>query len=208
MLEIARVFRQRKLPCDVIHLDIHYMDDYRCFTWDKKRFPDLKGMLDQLHAQGFKGLSMIDPGIKVDKGYHVYEQGVEGDHFVKLPDGSRFTGPVWPGDCHFPDFTRPATREWWGNLYQALLDAGMDAFWNDMNEIALITLKTGTFVPDIVEHDLEGQGGPHAGVHNVYGMQMVRASRDGLNRLAPSSGGSSAHNASFSSRLPANIRGK
>ncbi len=185
VLQIAEVFRKRKLPCDVIHIDIDYMDGYRCFTWDKKRFPDPKKMIDTLHNKGFKVLSMIDPGIKVDPDYHVYKDVIEKDVFIRYPDGTRFTGPVWPGDCHFPDFTDPKVREWWGKLYKPLLDDGIDAFWNDMNEIALITFPTGTTVPDCIRHSFEGKGADHAEMHNYYGMLMARASAEGIQKLRP-----------------------
>ncbi len=185
VLEIAEEFRQRNIPCDVIHIDIDYMDGYRCFTWDKKRFPDPKGMIKTLHAKGFKVLTMIDPGIKVDPEYHVYKDGIEKDVFIKYPGGSRFTGPVWPGNCHFPDFTDVKVREWWGKLYKPLLDDGVDAFWNDMNEIALITFLTGTTVPDCILHSFEGNGAEHAQMHNNYGMLMARASTEGIQKLRP-----------------------
>ena len=186
VLEIAKEFRERRLPCDVIHIDIHYMDGYRCFTWDRKRFPSLDRMADAMHDQGFRVLTMIDPGIKVDPGYTIYDQGVENDYFIEYPDGVRFTGPVWPGNCHFPDFTNPRVREWWGGLYKELLDSGIDAFWNDMNEPAIITgdPRLGQ-VPDMVQHDKEGLGATHDEIHNVYGLQMVRASVEGLQRLRP-----------------------
>nr|MBN1229293.1 DUF5110 domain-containing protein [Anaerolineae bacterium] len=184
--EIAHEFRTRHIPCDVIHFDIHYMDGYRCFTWDKQHFPDPISMLDELHGMGFKALSMIDPGIKVDPGYHVYDQGIERGAFISYPDGVPFTGPVWPGDCHFPDFSDPEVREWWGGLYRDLLETGVDAFWNDMNEIALITGSPHpTWVPDIVRHSREGQGAAHAEIHNQYALLMTRASRDGMRRLQP-----------------------
>ena len=186
VLQIADEYRSRSLPCDVIHIDIHYMDDYRSFTWDRARFPELDRMTARLHEQGFKALTMIDPGIKVDPGYHVYDQGVANGYFVKYPDGVRFTGPVWPGNCHFPDFSSPAVREWWGGLYRELLDQGVDAFWNDMNEPAIITGSPATGeVPGILMHDREGQGSTHAELHNVYGLLMVRASVEGLQRLRP-----------------------
>lgn len=186
VLNLGGEFRRRQIPCDVIHLDIHYMDDYRCFTWNQQRFPEPRQMINQLHQQGFKVLSMIDPGIKVDRGYSVYDEGIENNYFMNYPDGKPFTGPVWPGDCHFPDFTNPQVRQWWGELYQPLVADGIDAFWNDMNEIALIVQdQRNRWVPDIVRHDKEGRGATHAEIHNVYGLQMVRASREGLARLQP-----------------------
>ncbi|HEC23600.1 MAG TPA: alpha-glucosidase, partial [Chloroflexi bacterium] len=174
------------LPCDVIHLDIHYMDDYRCFTWNRDRFPAPREMLADLREKGFRAMAIIDPGIKVDDQYAVYREGVRRDVFVKYPDGTRFTGPVWPGDCHFPDFTDPEVRAWWGELYRGLLEDGLSAFWNDMNEPALITVRPEyASVPDVVRHDAEGRGADHAEMHNLYGMLMVRASAEGLRRLQP-----------------------
>jgi alpha-glucosidase len=37
-----------------------------------------------------------------------------GDQFVKNPDGSVYSGIVWPGPSVFPVFTRQQTRAWWG----------------------------------------------------------------------------------------------
>lgn len=188
VLELAREFRERALPCDAIHLDIHYMYGYRCFTWDTSRFPNRREMITDLHDKGFKVLTMIDPGIKVDRGYRVHDEGVKRGAFLAYPDGRLFKGPVWPGDCYFPDFANPEVRRWWGGLYRGLLEDGVDAFWNDMNEIGLITLKPHetNFVPDEVVHtDEHGEQRQHAELHNVYGMLMTKASSEGLQNLHP-----------------------
>ena len=102
--------------------------------------------------------------------------------FVKLPDGKRFHGPVWPGESYFPDFTNPRVREWWGEKYQPLLEDGFDGFWNDMNEP---TIFNGLAFPETVQYDLEGRGGDHREAQSAYGSQMVRATFEGLNRLRP-----------------------
>jgi alpha-glucosidase len=173
------------VPCDCIHLDIHYMDGYRCFTWDSERFPDPASLMADLHQQGFKVIAIIDAGIKADRRYWVCKDGLEKDVFCKCPDGETlFKGPVWPGNCYFPDFTDPRVRTWWGDLYEALTDVGVDGVWNDMNEPAVFG-PLGTTLPDSVRHDLEGRGGEHVEAHNVYGMQMARATVEGLMRLRP-----------------------
>jgi len=184
--KLAADFRQvYNVPCDCIHLDIHYMDGYRCFTWNPDRFPDPARKIADLHAQGFKFITIIDPGIRVDPDYWVCQSGLEQDAFCKYPDGKmRFKGPVWPGDCYFPDFTDPAAREWWGELYETLLEVGVDGVWNDMNEPAVFGLRSTT-MPDFVRHGLDGRRGNHAEAHNVYGMQMARATTEGLQALQP-----------------------
>jgi alpha-glucosidase len=184
--KLAADFREvHRVPCDCIHLDIHYMDGYRCFTWDSERFPDPAGLLSDLHEQGFKVIVIIDAGIKADRRYWVCQSGLERDVFCKYPDGKTlFKGPVWPGDCYFPDFTDPRARAWWGDLYETLIDVGVDGVWNDMNEPTVFG-PLGTTLPDFVHHDLEGRGGAHVEAHNVYGMQMARSTVEGLMRLRP-----------------------
>lgn len=183
--EIAETFRKKNIPCDVIYLDIHYMDGYRCFTWDKERFPDPKKMVGDLAKDGFKMVVIIDPGIKNEKGYWVYDEGVKGEHFTKYPDGKYFVGKVWPGECVFPDFTRKASREWWGTLYKGLVDVGIKGFWNDMNEPAVFDVPSKTFDLNVV-HDDNGLKTDHRKNHNVYGMQMARGTFEGVMKLRPS----------------------
>jgi alpha-glucosidase len=178
--EIAEGFRSRKIPCDAIYLDIDYMDGYRCFTWNKTHFPDPKRMIKELANDGFKTVVMIDPGIKVDDNYWVFKEGKENNFFCRRSDDYFMEGHVWPGRCQFPDFTNPAVREWWGNLYKELVEIGVAGVWNDMNEPAVF--GSGTF-PNDVRHNYDGFRGSHRKAHNVYGMQMVRSTYDGLKKL-------------------------
>lgn len=170
--KLGNEFRSRQIPCDVIHLDIDYMDEFRCFTWDDQKFPNPKQMIADLKDQGFKTVVIIDPGIKMDKNYKVYQEGVAGDHFCKRMDGDLLKASVWPGLCHFPDFTQEKTREWWATLFDGLVEDGVDGVWNDMNEPA--TFEDGTF-PNDVRHDFDGHPGSHRKAHNVYGSLMAQS---------------------------------
>ncbi|MCI4668482.1 MAG: glycoside hydrolase family 31 protein [Bacteroidia bacterium] len=179
---IANEFRSRNIPCDAIYLDIDYMDGYRCFTWNHEFFPDPKRMIGELKDDGFKTVVMIDPGIMIDRDYWVYQQGMDMDAYLKTPNGLNSTGKVWPGPCVFPDFTREDVREWWGELYQGLIsENGVAAVWNDMNEPAAFEVPTKT-IPEDVRFHFEGRGGSHQEGHNIYGMQMSRASYNGLKK--------------------------
>jgi alpha-glucosidase len=177
---IAEGFRANQIPCDAIYLDIDYMDGYRCFTWNKKYFPDPKKMIKDLLNIGMKTVVMIDPGIKVDDNYWVFKEGKENNFFCRRSDDYFMEGHVWPGRCQFPDFTNPIVRDWWGGLYKELVDLGVAGVWNDMNEPAVF--GAGTF-PNDVRHDYDGYRGSHRKAHNVYGMQMVRSTYDGLKKL-------------------------
>lgn len=184
--EIASEFRSRNIPCDVIWMDIDYMQDFKVFTFNEKSFPDPKGLNDYLHANNFRAVWMIDPGVKREEGYFVYDSGTAGDYWVNNSSGEPFTGKVWPGECLFPDFTMPETREWWGELYNNFITTGIDGVWNDMNEPSVFDGPDGT-MPEDNMHRGGGEilPGPHLRYHNVYGMLMVKASRDGILKVNP-----------------------
>lgn len=188
---IANRLRADRLPSDVIWLDIDYQDRNRPFTTNPKTFPDLKGLARDVGAEGFKLVTITDLHIAYapNQGYAPYDSGAAGDHFLKNPDGSPYVAPVWPGPSVFPDFTRAASRAWWGSLYGKLADDGIAGFWNDMNEPAIFETPTKTMPLDTV-HRIEGDGfaprtASHAEVHNVYGMENSRATYEGLLALRP-----------------------
>ncbi|MFS2187349.1 glycoside hydrolase family 31 protein [Mucilaginibacter sp. Mucisp84] len=175
VLNIAQTFRKKQIPADVMYCDIDYMDDFKIFTWNKKTFPKPKQMLDKLKAMDFRLVTIVDPGIKVEEGYKEYDEGIEQDYFAKYPDGENYTGYVWPGRCHFPDFFRGEVREWWGAAFTALTQPGVEGFWNDMNEPA----AWGQNIPWIVKFGDKFM--PE--VRNAYGMQMARATYDGTRKI-------------------------
>jgi alpha-glucosidase len=178
--KITRGFRDNKIPCDGIYLDIDYMDGYRCFTWNRKYFPDPKKMISELAADGFKTVVIIDPGIRVDDNYEVFKEGKKNRYFCRRSDDYFMEGHVWPGRCQFPDFTNPEVRTWWGGLFDELVQMGVAGVWNDMNEPAVF--GAGTF-PDDVRHQYDGFRGSHRKAHNIYGMQMVRSTYEGLRNI-------------------------
>ncbi|MGZ2371410.1 glycoside hydrolase family 31 protein [Ancylomarina sp. YFZ004] len=181
--DITQKFRDLKIPCDAIYLDIDYMAGFRCFTWNKDYFPDPKRMVKELSDQGFKTVAIIDPGIKVDKDYPVFKEALENDYFCRRADGPYMKGKVWPGECYFPDFTKPEVREWWSGLFKELIEeVGVQGVWNDMNEPAVMDVPNKTF-PDDVRHDYDGNPCSHRKAHNVYGMQMARATYHGLKKF-------------------------
>ena len=182
---LAADFDRYDIPCDAIHLDIDYMDGYRVFTWDRERFPHLPALAADLLARGIHLVTIIDPGVKVDPGYHVYQEGLAAGAFCKLPDRAAAQAPVWPGWCVFPDFTDARTRSWWGEQYRGLVEAGVSGFWNDMNEPATFVSEGDPTLPLATQHSMEGRGGDHCEGHNLYGLLMARATAEGVARLAP-----------------------
>lgn len=186
VIEVADTFRIKRIPCDVIWMDIDYMDGYRIFTFNPQTFPDPAALNRDLHIRGFHSAWMIDPGAKVDSTYFVYKSGTANDVWVKAAQGKEFHGDAWPGACAFPDFTQPKTVRWWADLYKDFLDKGVDGVWNDVNEPQISNTPTGT-MPEDNKH-LGGDkipAGPHLKYHNVYGYLMVKASREGIMKARP-----------------------
>lgn len=183
--EVVRGFREHRLPLHAIHLDIDYMDGYRVFTVDGRRFPDLAGLIRELEGQGVRTVVILDPGVKIDPDYSVYREGIARGAFCRLPDGRVYRGLVWPGWCVFPDFTDPQVREWWGGHYPALVEMGIAGFWHDMNEPTTFAAWGEPTFPRTVRHAMEGRGGDHSEAHNLYGLLMNRAAWEALRRIQP-----------------------
>ncbi len=171
-------FREREIPCDAVHFDIHYMDEYRVYTWDEDKFPEPENMLSSLSEQGIKAVTIIDPGIKKDPQYKLYQEGMENDYFCRYLDGQLFTGEVWPGECAFPDFTQNRVRAWWASLQNDFVKMGVKGIWNDMNEPAVFN-KTDTMDVDVM-HKNDGDPGTHRRFHNLYGFLEDKSTYNGL----------------------------
>ena len=141
---VVNEHRKRKIPLDAVCMDIDYMTDFKNFTWKPDAFPDLARFSRELKEQeGLHLVPIIDAGIKVEEGYGPYDSGKAGDCFCKKADGNDFVAAVWPGRCCFPDFLREDVRRWFGDLYKPLTEAGIEGFWNDMNEPALFYSDEG-----------------------------------------------------------------
>jgi len=211
--KIAERFKEENIPCNVIYLDIDYMDGFRVFTIDKNKFPNFEKMIEELNKEGFRVVPIIDPGVKKDDSYEVYKEGIEKNYFCKKENGEIFVGHVWPGESVFPDFVREEVRKWWGEKQRILLEKGISGIWNDMNEPSIIPsfdykmmrllfyhlkFKEPPRVPSFLEKEDfysktlsadvvhgENKEFPHDEIHNVYGLLMAKASFEGWRDAKP-----------------------
>jgi alpha-glucosidase len=185
--EIVKTLREKKIPADAIYFDIDYQQFNAPFTINRKYFPTFENMIADFRAQGMHTILITDLHVKEDPdhGYGPYDSGMKNDVFVKNPDGSVFVGVVWPGESVFPDFTLSRVRDWWGGLYKDFVGMGAAGFWNDMNEPALFVRADKTMPLDTVHRLDDGTTLDHRAIHNVFGMENVRATYDGLRKLRP-----------------------
>jgi len=206
ILKVAKTFREKNIPCDVLYLDIDYMDNHKVFTWNKGIFSNPKNTIHELHEKGFKISIILDPGVKVEKGYQIFEEG-KNKYFIKTNDGKDFEGSVWPGKVRFPDFMNSEVRDWWSKkVIEQMEKIGIDGFWNDMNEPSIfatekdlekaaeslkkLKLEEGIQVAiklseigEIGKRDHANEmvhldGTPNWKVKNLYGFNMIRSSSE------------------------------
>ena len=171
VLQIAKKFRTEDLPCDAIHLDIHYMDAYKVFTWHPKRFADPRSMNNQLKSYGLKSVAVVDPGVKMEPDYEPYEKGLTKDVFCKNSTGKNYEGKTWSGKTVFPDFSSQKAQDYWAQCHEVLLSNGIAGIWNDMNDPVLkIGKQYDPFAEDIT-HEL----GPHRKYRNIYANLQAKA---------------------------------
>ncbi len=201
--EIVNKYRADDLPLDVLHLDIHFMNDYRVFTWSPKNYPDPSAFTQTLAKQGVKVVVIVDPGIKYQPptpgakdattnpelapqkdSYYIYNQGIANNYFLKRADGKLWIGKVWPGDSVYTDYTIPAAAKWWGDSLRAYTDHGVAGFWNDMNEPSDFIDQTGKTQMDVITYDGDSRS-VYAKNRNVFALNEASATYEGLRRLRP-----------------------
>jgi len=179
LLKLDAEFEKNKIPCDALWLDLDYMDGYRIFQTSPEMFPDgIVPTVEALHKNGRRIVPILDPGVKQDPGYRVYDDGKREGVFCQNAEGGEFVGLVWPGETVFPDFTTQKGRDWWAGYAQEFAETGFGASWLDMNDPS-----TGPVDPNgmLFRDGTE----PHAAHHNQYALGMQIATRDGFLRARP-----------------------
>ena len=178
LTDLDENFTKHGIPCDGLWVDIDYMDSFKVFTFNKDYFPSVDKMLKKLERKGRKVIPIIDPGVKKQKGYPVYDSGKKADVYCKNPQGDDFVGLVWPGETVFPDFSLKATRTWWAKWTKQFASHGFHGTWIDMNDPS-----TGSVLNDDMLFDHGKQ--PHDAYHNQYALGMAQATREGFAAAHP-----------------------
>ncbi|MCJ7662275.1 MAG: glycoside hydrolase family 31 protein [Anaerolineales bacterium] len=185
MRRIFKLFQHHDLPLSVLTLDGDHLRGYRTLTVDEDRYPNLTGFATELRDADVHLVASTNPGIKIERGFDLYEAGLKENVYCKTPEGEVMKGVVWPGWTAFIDTTNPQVRAWWGQQYTRHLDHGVEGFWHDMNEPATFAAWGDRSFPLCTRHDMDGCGGDHREVHNIYGALMNKAGYNGLRAQQP-----------------------
>lgn len=178
---LDREMTKRRIPCDGLWLDIDYMERLKVFTFAKKHWGNVaatRRTLAKLAKHGRRVVPILDPGVKVEPGYHAYEEGLARDLFCQNPGGTPYVGFVWPGQTHFPDFSLPETRAWWAQHVAGFARLGVGAAWIDMNDPA-------TGAAEVEDMRFNRGREPHENYHNQYALGMAEATRAGFLAARP-----------------------
>lgn len=171
MEEIRELSQKYKLPLDYIHMDIDYMERYKVYTVDENKFPDLKGMAEEFQKDGIEFITIIDPAVKVEEGYELYEHLTKQEGFAAF-GGEQYVNQVWPGDSKYPNYFDVKTAEYITKITKDFMkDYKVGGIWCDMNEPASFQGP----LPEKVEFQTGEKCYYHDEVHNLYGEYMSRA---------------------------------
>lgn len=177
--QVDQGFDDHDIPYDTLWLDIEHTDGKKYFTWDSSLFPDPIGMQNRLKAKGRKMVTIIDPHIKRDSGYHVHKDAEAQDLYVHDASGTKpYEGWCWPGSVSYLDFFNPKTLAYWSDKFSFDEYKGSTDIlytWNDMNEPSVFNGPEVTMKKDALHWgDVE-----HRDVHNLYGMQVAKGTWHG-----------------------------
>lgn len=207
--DVATMFREKQIPCDVIYQDIGWTEYLQNFTWSDK-YSNPEKMLHDLSDMGFKVILSQDPVVS-QKNVEQWSQADSLGYFTKdIRTGKTYDMPwPWGGNCGVVDFTNPQVAEWWGDYQQKPIEMGAKGFWTDMGEPAWSNEESTDRL--FMKH----MRGMHDEIHNVYGLtwdsvvtsqlyrhnpgkrvfQMTRAAYAGVQRYAFSWTGDSGNGA-------------
>ncbi|KYB24988.1 neutral alpha-glucosidase C [Tribolium castaneum] len=179
--DVAANFDSHNFQLDAIWLDIDYTDGFKYFTWNPDTFSDPVEMQNVLNGTNKKLVTIIDPHIKVEEGYNVYDGALAKDLFVKNADGSVFQGSCWPGLSSYMDFLNPEARDFYGSMYSyenfQSTTATLAGIWNDMNEPSVFDNSLEMTLPaDAIHHG----NVKHQEIHNIYGFLHTMSTHKGL----------------------------
>jgi alpha-D-xyloside xylohydrolase len=125
---------RRDIPLDVFHFDCFWMREFEwcSFEWDKRMFPDPKGMISRIKAKGLKVCVWINS--YVGQRAPVFKELCDKGYFIRNKDGSVFQCDLWQPGMAIIDFTNPEAAKWFADRIKGLAELGVDAIKTDFGE--------------------------------------------------------------------------
>ncbi len=172
LLAVAKGYRDRHLPADVLVVDWFYYTKMGEMDMDPKYWPDPKAMNKQLHDMGFETMISVWPRFTPDDRYFDFIQ--KNGWFEHLADGTPVNGLPYDRAGSDIDTTNPDAAKWyWSVVHDNILSQGFDSLWADETE------------PDLPPNGAFLHIGPGTQYFNVYPYFHTKALYDGFRKDEP-----------------------
>ncbi len=133
VMKYAHSIIDNGFPPGVIMIDDNWQEDYGVWEFRHERFPDPKGMVDELHAMGFKVMVWVCPFVSPDS--QVYRELRDKDLLLKDETGRPKAVHWWNGQSAVLDLTNPAANDWFIGVLTSLQERyGIDGFKLDAGD--------------------------------------------------------------------------
>lgn len=168
LLEVAREFKKRAIPLDLIVIDFFHWPHMGDFRYEDEFWPNAKAMAEELHALGIKLMISVWPQIALDSENY---QEMKAKNLLVRADQGEDIGMMFEGPSQFYDATNPRARQYvWDKCRRNYADTGVDAFWLDEAE------------PEYGTYDFSNYrywAGPTQQVANLYPREYNRGFYEG-----------------------------
>ena len=171
LLEVAREYKRRKLPLDVIVIDFFHWPRQGEWKFDPVYWPDPDAMVKELQELGVELMVSIWP--TVDRQSENYEEMLEKGYLIRTERGFR-TGLNFEGATIHYDATNPNAREYvWDKVKQNYYKKGIKIFWLDEAE------------PEYTAYDFDNYRyyrGTDLEIGNIYPVEYARTFYEGMEK--------------------------
>lgn len=169
MLNVAKGYRERHLPLDVLVLDWFYFSKMGQFDFVPERFPDPSDMNKQLHDMGIQTMISVWP--RFEPGARSYDFVLKKGWLEHLADGTPTNGLPYDRAGSDIDTSNPDAARWyWDTIHDNILSKGFDSLWMDETE------------PDLPPNGSYLHAGPGTRYFNIYPLVHTSAIYDGFRR--------------------------
>lgn len=170
---------EKDIICDSFQLSSGYTsigDKRYVFNWNRDKFPDPKGFIDEYHQKGVQLCANIKPALLKSHPQFcdLEKQGI----FIKNSSGEVEMVQFWDEVGAYIDFTNEKAIQWWKeNVTAQLLEYGIDSTWNDNNEFEIWSSKA-------VSNGF-GKELPFETMRSIQPLLMMKASYEAQKEYAP-----------------------
>src|ERR1022692_885599 len=169
VLAVAKGYRDRHLPLDVVVVDWFYWTKMGQIDMDPVKWPDPAAMNRQLHEMGFQTMISVWP--RFLPGSRYYDMLLKKGWFEQLADGTPTNGLPYDRAGSDIDTTNPEAARWyWETIRDNILSKGFDSLWSDETE------------PDLPPNGAYFHVGPGTRYFNIYPLFHTAALYDGFRR--------------------------